>query len=73
MAEAVLPTRHCREFNQALMELGSLVCSPRGPACERCPVTALCGAFQSQEQEQIPMRPPKVRFEAVREAAVDRR
>ncbi len=69
-AEAVLPKRRCREFNQALMELGSLVCSPRAPQCARCPVHELCGALALDAQEQIPLRAPKVRIEAVREAAV---
>jgi A/G-specific adenine glycosylase len=70
LAEAVLPKRHCREFNQALMELGSLLCSPRAPQCGRCPVSDLCDAFRHDEQEQIPQKPPKMRVEAVREAAV---
>lgn len=32
------------EFNQALMELGSLVCTPRSPQCDRCPVAGSCAA-----------------------------
>jgi A/G-specific adenine glycosylase len=30
------------DFNQAMMELGAVVCTPRGPACLTCPVVALC-------------------------------
>jgi A/G-specific adenine glycosylase len=32
------------DWNQALMELGAIVCTPRGPACERCPLEAFCSA-----------------------------
>lgn len=32
------------DFNQALMELGSLVCTPRSPRCDRCPVAGSCAA-----------------------------
>jgi len=35
-------------FNSALMELGALVCSPRAPACERCPVKIYCRASSPQ-------------------------
>jgi A/G-specific adenine glycosylase len=34
--------RHPGALNQALMELGATVCTPRKPACGRCPVSALC-------------------------------
>ncbi len=40
---------------QALMELGALVCTPRKPACERCPVQDLCLAHQ---RNTVPLRPP---------------
>lgn len=41
-AEALLPTRNPRDFNQGLMELGALVCRPRQPRCDACPVLAHC-------------------------------
>lgn len=41
-AEALLPERNCGDFNQALMELGALVCTPAAPRCERCPLWAVC-------------------------------
>lgn len=40
----VLPSGHAREFNQAVMELGALVCSKK-PRCERCPLQQYCEAF----------------------------
>ncbi len=43
-------------FNQAVMELGALVCIPRNPACERCPVQPQCTAFASAQVSDYPKR-----------------
>jgi A/G-specific adenine glycosylase len=48
------PPRRAGEFNQAMMELGALVCRPRNPLCLRCPVQDFCLAFKRGEQELIP-------------------
>jgi len=53
-AERLLPTGKAREFNQALMELGALVCRPRQPDCSACPLTDHCLALQ---YDLIPERP----------------
>src|SRR5262245_29972756 len=37
VAAALLPARHVGDFNQALMELGALVCTPAAPNCKACP------------------------------------
>lgn len=70
LAEAVLPRRGAGTLNQALMELGSMVCLPRGPRCGECPVVSLCAARAQGRQEEVP--PPKARrpAEPRREAAV---
>jgi A/G-specific adenine glycosylase len=41
-------------FNQALMELGALVCRPRAPLCAACPLPEFCDAYARGEQEVIP-------------------
>ncbi len=41
-ANALLDTRRPGDFNQAMMELGAVVCTPRNPACLACPVIELC-------------------------------
>jgi A/G-specific adenine glycosylase len=46
----------CGDFNQGMMELGSLVCLPQNPRCEMCPVQSFCVAFQRNLQAQIPLR-----------------
>ncbi|MBA4190176.1 MAG: A/G-specific adenine glycosylase [Planctomycetaceae bacterium] len=56
-AESMLPQKRVGDFNQALMELGSLICTPTRPACEKCPLAAQCVAHSEGLQEKIP--PPK--------------
>lgn len=47
-------------FNQALMEIGALVCIPNGaPHCSRCPWKNLCKANQNQSYDRLPVKPPK--------------
>ena len=45
-------------FNQAVMELGALVCRPKNPRCDQCPVSTLCRAFQHDRTHQYPKRDP---------------
>ncbi len=44
----------CSHLNQSLMELGALVCTPRNPQCELCPVQKLCVAFKTGRTEELP-------------------
>lgn len=52
--------------NQAIMELGALVCTPTNPNCLVCPLQSNCLAFIQQKQSQFPVRitknPPKKRY-----------
>jgi A/G-specific adenine glycosylase len=50
----IFPERNGGEFNQAMMELGALVCRPRNPNCLLCPLQRFCLAFKRGEQEVIP-------------------
>ncbi len=52
--ETHLPPKKPGHFNQALMELGALVCRPKNPRCPLCPITEFCLAYQAGEQEVIP-------------------
>lgn len=48
------------DFNQALMELGAMVCIPNGrPLCEKCPLNKKCVAFQEGLTDQIPVKTKK--------------
>lgn len=47
-------------FNEALMELGALVCLPNGaPLCGQCPWQGLCAACAAGTAERLPVKPPK--------------
>ncbi|MEE2991043.1 MAG: A/G-specific adenine glycosylase [Planctomycetota bacterium] len=70
LAEELLPRKHIGDFNQALMELGGQVCSPRQPACNECPLRLSCQARQHGLEQLLPFNPRKVNYESVHEAAV---
>ncbi len=45
LADATVDAERPGDFNQALMELGATVCTPKSPQCSDCPVSALCRSF----------------------------
>jgi A/G-specific adenine glycosylase len=55
-SERILPRNGVAAFNQALMDLGATVCTPKKPACLRCPVESLCLASRKGIQQYIPAR-----------------
>jgi A/G-specific adenine glycosylase len=55
-ADGLLYTPDPGKYNQALMELGALVCTPTAPLCSTCPIQAGCKAFQSSSVETYPKR-----------------
>ncbi len=60
-AESILSQKESGVVNQALMELGATVCTPKQPQCSKCPVKKHCQAFLSNRQDEIPI--PKKRPE----------
>jgi len=58
LAAALLPEGRAGDFNQALMELGALVCLPHRPLCGECPVRRNCAAFATNAQACIPFKSP---------------
>ncbi|MCW5933082.1 MAG: A/G-specific adenine glycosylase [Fimbriimonadia bacterium] len=54
IAGQLVPEDSPGDFNQALMELGSTICSPADPACARCPVSHLCAALKRGEPTAVP-------------------
>jgi A/G-specific adenine glycosylase len=63
-------------FNEGMMELGALVCTPRAPACERCPLASDCAARRTGRQGEIPARAspaPRKDLHAVSLLAADAR
>ncbi|MEM9192097.1 MAG: A/G-specific adenine glycosylase [Myxococcota bacterium] len=62
-AERLVKGPNPGDLNQALMELGATVCTPRAPACDECPIAEHCIAKATSRQNELPVkkkrRPPK--------------
>jgi A/G-specific adenine glycosylase len=70
VAENILPKANVSKFNQALMELGSLVCTPSEPDCKACPLSSVCQARLTGAQHEIPRPKARRQYTEVCEAAV---
>ena len=70
VAEDLLPAHRVGEFNQALMELGAVVCTPTAPRCVECPLARDCVARRLGLQDEIPAMAPPPSITEVREAAI---
>jgi A/G-specific adenine glycosylase len=75
LAQAAVPADRPGDHNQALMELGALICRPRDPLCEACCLSELCEARRLGRQARIPAPRRRPRTQVVRMAAalVERR
>ncbi len=64
LAEELIPHTDPARFNQAIMEFGSLQCSP-APSCASCPLVVTCFAFQQGRVQDLPLKskakPPRMR------------
>jgi A/G-specific adenine glycosylase len=67
-AARLLDRRRPGDFNQAMMELGATVCTPKTPDCSRCPVARFCGARTAGTAAQLPV---KLAGKPAREVALD--
>src|SRR5262249_52874823 len=54
-----VPRRRAGDFNQAVMELGALVCTPRSPDCGACPLAAGCRARATGQAASLPRKRPR--------------
>ncbi len=59
LANDLLPDTEAGRYNQALMDLGSSVCLPKNPVCDKCPVQADCVGYQQGVWPQLPTPKPK--------------
>ncbi|QEY33476.1 8-oxo-dGTP diphosphatase MutT [Synechococcus sp. RSCCF101] len=55
-SDTLLDPARPRDFNQALMDLGATVCTPRAPACERCPWRPWCAAYAAGTVDRYPVK-----------------
>ena len=58
--QSILP-EDVRHFNQAIMELGALVCTPKNPKCNQCPIESQCEANILMIQETLPIKTKKTK------------
>lgn len=55
----LVPDRRAGDFAQAMMDLGSSICTVRNPACGICPLVQDCAAVGRADIESLPVKPPK--------------
>ena len=54
-SEALLDPERSRDVNQALMDLGATLCTPRQPDCSRCPWSTFCAAYAAGDSTRWPV------------------
>ena len=59
LTQVHLPSGRAGDYNQALMDLGALICKPKNPDCTNCPIAEGCIARQLGLQEERPVRMPR--------------
>jgi A/G-specific adenine glycosylase len=56
ISRRLIPAGRASAFNQALMDLGATVCTPRNPACPKCPLKGICRARAEEMQGELPVK-----------------
>ena len=69
-AEKLVPLKGAGEFNQALTDLGAIVCTPTEPRCGDCPVASCCRALAEQAQAEIPQAAKRPEITELSEASI---
>lgn len=59
MAEQQTPKQQTAAYNQAMMDLGSMVCTRSRPSCDLCPLTSLCKSYMNNTQALFPQPKPR--------------
>ncbi len=52
-----------RQFNNAMMEMGAIICKPQNPQCNICPVADYCEALKNNTVENLPVKSKKVKVQ----------
>ncbi len=55
LADDLLDHRQPGRWNESVMELGAVICTPRSPACPRCPLRSVCRAFAEGDPDAYPV------------------
>ncbi|MGY0399858.1 MAG: A/G-specific adenine glycosylase [Ostreibacterium sp.] len=59
IAEKLTPEKNCHHYTQAMMDLGSMICTRTKPDCQNCPIHADCGAYLNRRINDYPNKKPK--------------
>jgi A/G-specific adenine glycosylase len=70
IAARLVPQRGAGRFNQAVMDLGAMRCTPDRPLCTRCPLADMCAAHRTGRTAAIPVTAPRRATTVIRETAV---
>ena len=70
LEEKLIPKGDARNFNQALMELGALICRKENPLCVSCPIQNNCKAYRLNKVESFPVRKNKKKMVKVEAGAL---
>lgn len=63
--ESILPPQS-GDFNESLMELGALICTPKSPKCQSCPLIEACQAYAFGKPEALPVKRKKIRPKTIK-------
>jgi len=59
LAESLLEKGQAGDYNQAVMELGATICTPKNPTCATCPLNNVCLAYKNGTQDALPVKAKK--------------
>lgn len=61
LSEELINNKHPGTYNQAVMELGAIVCTPQNPLCNNCPLEKICLAKAKNKQKELPVKIKKAK------------
>ena len=70
LSASLVPKSNPGDFNQAMMELGAIICLPDTPRCHQCPVTMFCEARRLNRETDFPFRRNRIPVKKVRQVAL---
>lgn len=59
IAESLTPQTRAHDYNQAIMDLGATICTPKKPLCLYCPMHSNCEAFKQNRVLELPQKPAR--------------
>ena len=69
VAASLLPKNRCGNYNEAIMDLGRTICTPRNPNCDECPVQKFCLAYKNKTTHLRPVKKAKAAIPKIYAAA----